>query len=48
MPAVILGNINKEPINKIWNNSNYRKLRYENRRELNETCRKCYFPYGIH
>ncbi|MFH1249423.1 MAG: radical SAM protein [archaeon] len=48
MPSVILGNLNEESIEKIWNNRNYKTLRYDNKRDLNESCKKCYFRYGIH
>jgi MoaA/NifB/PqqE/SkfB family radical SAM enzyme len=48
MPSVILGNINKERIDKIWSNKSYTRLRYENKRNLNEACNKCYFRYNIH
>lgn len=48
VPTVILGNINRERIDKIWRNERYRRLRAENRRNVNEGCNLCYFRYNIH
>jgi MoaA/NifB/PqqE/SkfB family radical SAM enzyme len=48
-PLNLLGDINNEPILKIWNNKNYIKLRKRlASKDCDYPCKNCYFKYEIH
>jgi len=49
VPALIVGNINNEPITKIWRNDFYQQLRKNlNKKSSRSPCDTCYFKYGVH